>query len=285
MKKFVNKSLLLMWCLLGLLSASAGYAQTSALPNDPRTKEFSLFGVGVYGGVDYRPITMDAANFRSMNALPTCCPQKYGTQTTLNWLTGISLDYTLTNWLLLDVRAHLFSAKADFSQQEKILVGVNGTGVDIPIRHTLSVSLRSVGIEPSLKVRLLPIPITTTYAPSLYLQLGVQSSYSVASNYQYEESIAQDSPVRFLGSNGQTATTRNQQEGWIPEVNRLQFALFAGFDSEIYLEREYPAHWILAPFTRYYVPLTAITAQNELSWGNALQGGIALRYRFITPKN
>jgi hypothetical protein len=285
MKKFVSKSMVSIWCLLGLLSASAAYAQTTTLPNDPRTQEFSLLGVGVYGGVDYRPITMDAPNFRSLSAFPTCCPQKYGTQTTLNWLAGISFDYTLTSWLLLDVRAHLFSAKADFSQQEKILVGVNGAGVETSIRHTLSMSLRSIGIEPSLKVRLLPIPITTTYAPSLYLQLGVQSSYSVASNYQYEESIAQDSPVRFLGSNGQPSTTRNQSSGPIPDMNLLQFALFAGLDSEIYLEREYPAHWILAPFARYYVPLTAITAQNELSWGNALQGGVALRYRFITPKN
>lgn len=285
MKKFVSTSMLLLWCLLGLLSSSAAYAQTTTLPNDPRTQEFSLFGVGVYGGVDYRPITMDAPNFRSVYAFPTCCPQKYGTQTTLNWLAGISLDYTLTSWLLLDVRAHLFSAKADFSQQEKILVGVNGTGVETPIRHSLSMSLQSIGIEPSLKVRLLPIPITTTYAPSLYVQLGVQSSYSAASSYQYAESIPENSLVRFLGSNGQLSTTRNQQSGQIPGLNQLQFAFFAGFDSEIYLEREYPAHWILAPFARYYVPLTTITAQNELLWGNALQGGVALRYRFITPKN
>jgi hypothetical protein len=142
MKKFVSTSMVLIWCLLGLLSASAAYAQTSALPNDPRMQEFSLLGVGVYGGVDYRPITMDAPNFRSVYAFPTCCPQKYGTQTTLNWLAGVSFDYTLTSWLLLDVRAHLFSAKADFSQQEKILVGVNGAGVETSIRHTMTLTGR-----------------------------------------------------------------------------------------------------------------------------------------------
>lgn len=285
MKKFVSKPLLSLWCLLGLLSASAGYAQTSALPNDPRTQEFSLLGVGVYGGVDYRPITMDAPNFRGLNAFPTCCPQKYGTQTTLNWLAGISLDYTLTSWLLLDFREYLFSTSVNFTQQENVLVGINGVGQATPIRHILNLSMLNLGLEPSLKVRLLPIPITTTHAPSLYLQIGINTTFSASSRYSYEESIAQDSPVRFLGSNGQLSTTRNQQRGQIPSLNQLQFALFAGLDSEIYLEREYPAHWILAPFARYYVPLTAITAQNELSWGNALQGGIALRYRFITPKN
>ncbi len=285
MKKFVNKSLLLMWCLLGLLSASAGYAQTSALPNDPRTKEFSLFGVGVYGGMDYRPITMDAANFRGMNALPTCCSQKYGTQTTLNWLVGISLDYTLTNWLLLDFREYLFSSNVGFTQQENILVGVNGIGQEIAIRHSLKLSMLNLGLEPSLKVRVLPIPITATYAPSLYLQIGINTTLSASSKYEYEESISENSPVRFVDSQGKATATRNQQSGQIRYLNQFQFALFAGFDSEIYLESEYPAHWILAPFARYYVPLTAITAQNELSWGNALQGGIALRYRFITPKN
>ena len=282
MNKFVSKSLLSLWCLLGLLSAAAASAQTTALPNDPRKQEFSLLGIGVYGGVDYRPITMDAPSFINV---PTCCPQKYGTQTTLNWLAGITLDYTLTSWLLLDFREYLFSTSVGFTQQENILVGVKGIGQAISIRHTLNLSMLNLGLEPSLKVRLLPIPITTTYAPSLYLQIGINATLSASSKYVYAESIAQDSPVRFADSQGKPTLTRNQQNGQIPNLNQFQFALFAGLDSEIYLEREYPAHWILAPFARYYVPLTAITAQNELSWGNALQGGVALRYRFITPKN
>lgn len=272
--------LLCLVCLAAMLPESC-FAQSSTMPQTSPFPEYSLTGLGVYGGVDYRPMTMSVPSF--FNA-PTCCPQKYGTQSTLNWLAGITFDHTLTNWLSLDVRAHWFSSKADFSQQEKILVGVNGMGVEIPIRHAVTVNLRSIGVEPSLKMRLLPIPITTTYAPSLYLQLGVQAS-SVTANYQYEESVSADSPARFSGVNGQPTTTRNQQSGQIPSLNQFQFAVFAGLDSEIYLQQLFPANWILAPFARYYVPLTAITAANELSWGNALQGGIALRYRFITPKN
>ncbi len=179
----------------------------------------------------------------------------------------------------------MFSSNVGFTQQENILVGVNGIGQEIAIRHSLKLSMLNLGLEPSLKVRVLPIPITATYAPSLYLQIGINTTLSASSKYEYEESISENSPVRFVDSQGKATATRNQQSGQIRYLNQFQFALFAGFDSEIYLESEYPAHWILAPFARYYVPLTAITAQNELSWGNALQGGIALRYRFITPKN
>jgi hypothetical protein len=278
------KSLIVTLCLVCLFAPlrDACFAQSPTMPQTAPLPEYSLTGLGVYGGVDYRPMTMDARGFAGV---PTCCPQKYGTQTTLNWLAGIAFDHTLTNWLLLDVRAHLFSTKADFRQVEKILVGIGGTGVDVSINHTLNVSMMNLGIEPSLKMRLLPLPITTTFAPSLYLQVGVNTSLVMADNYQYEESLAPDSPARYVGINRQTSTTRNQQNGRIPLLNQLQFAVFAGLDSEIYLQQLFPANWILAPFARYYVPLTSLTEQKELFWGNAIQGGIALRYRFITPKN
>ena len=273
--------LLCLTCLAAMLPESC-FAQSSTMPQTSPFAEYWVTGLGVYGGVDYRPMTMSVPSF--FNA-PTCCPQKYGTQSTLNWLAGITFDHTLTNWLSLDFREYLFSTSVQFIQQENILAGVNGAGRDISIRHTLNLSMLNIGLEPSLKVRLLPIPITTTYAPSLYLQIGINTTLSASSKYVYEESIAQDSPVRFLSANGQLSTTRNQQSGQIPSLNQFQFAVFAGLDSEIYLQQLFPANWILAPFARYYVPLNAITAANELSWGNALQGGIALRYRFITPKN
>ncbi len=281
------KSLIVTLCLVCLFAPlrDSCFAQSSTMPQTPPLPEYSLTGIGVYGGVDYRPMTMNARGFTDV---PTCCLQKYGTQTTLNWLAGITFDHTLTNWLLLDVRAHLFSAKANFWQGEKVFVNIGfsgNTGVDVSINHTLNVNLMNIGVEPSLKMRLLPIPTTTTFAPSLYLQIGMNTSLVVADNYRYEESLAPDSPARYVDRNGQISTTRNQQNGRIPSLNQLQFAVFAGLDSEIYLQQLFPANWILAPFARYYVPLTAITAANELSWGNALQGGIALRYRFITPKN
>ncbi len=265
-----------------LLSSSfSAFAQTPTMPKEPSFPEYSLTGIGLYGGADYRTMTMKTPSFQGF---PTCCVQDFGSVQALGWLAGVNFDHTLTNWLLVDVRAHVFSTQARFTQNEQVFVGVSGMGQNVPIRHTMDISLMNLALEPSLKMRLFPIPITTTFAPSLYLQLGVNAATTLQSRFSYEERIAsENSPVNFIDNAGRVTAVRNQQQASIPQLSPLQLALFGGLETEIYLEQLFPANWILTPFVRYYYPLTGITL-NELQWSNALQAGLGVKYRFITEK-
>lgn len=274
------KFLLLMLCAIwfGALSQGQLCAQSATNPTQP---EYTLTGIGVYGGADYRNFRVNAPSL----GFPACCTQNFGSVTTLNWLAGLSFDHTLTNWLTVDVRAHIFSSSPQFNQQEQVLVGVQGIGRQIVINHEMNLRLLQLGVEPSLKMRILPVPITTTFAPSVFLQLGINAAFDMGSTVQYSEQLPPDSPVRFLDANNVSGTVRNQYWDYIPNLRTLQLSAFAGLESEIYLERKFPANWILAPYARYYFPLTGVTASDELSWNQGLQAGLAVRYRFISPKN
>ncbi len=265
-----------------LLVAAIAPNFSSAQTTTSTPPEYSLLGIGVYGGADFRSLTMNTNQFPG---LPTCCPQNFGTVSTRNWLAGLSFDYTLTNWLLFDMRVHLFNSSAAFSRNEQVFVGVAGVGQNVVITHNMNINLLNLGLEPSLKIRILPIPITTTYSPSVFLQLGVNAALDMGSRVEYAEQLAPDSPVRFLGADGKSSTVRNQFSSHIPNMQALQLSAFAGLESEIYLERRFPANWILAPFARLYYPLTPLTTSNVLVTDIALQAGLALRYRFISPKN
>ncbi|MCU0424208.1 MAG: hypothetical protein MUF71_01145 [Candidatus Kapabacteria bacterium] len=265
-----------------LLVAAIAPNFSSAQTTTSTPPEYSLLGIGVYGGADFRSLTMNTNQF---SGLPTCCPQNFGTVNTQNWLAGLSFDYTLTNWLLFDMRAHLFMSSAAFRQNEQVFVGVAGVGQNVVITHNMNINLLNLGLEPSLKIRLLPIPITTTYSPSVFLQLGVNAALDMGSRVEYAEQLANDAPVRFLGADGKSSTVRNQFSSRVPNINSPQLSAFAGLEAEIYLERLSPAHWILAPFARFYYPLTSLTASQELVSSLALQAGLAVRYRFISPKN
>lgn len=269
-------------CVVILSVVQFTFAQMPTLPKElsPTTNpEYSLTGIGLFGGADYRTLTMRTTSFQGF---PTCCVQDFGSVQALDWAAGVSFDRTLANWLILDVRAQIFSMQTRFSQSEQVLVGVAGVGQNIAVQHTMDISLMNFAVEPSLKMRILPIPITTTFAPSLYLQLGVQAATTLQSKFSYAERLPEtEMRVRFLDADGRTTTVRNQQQSAIPNLNPLQLAAFAGLDSEIYLEQLFPANWILAPYARYYYPLTDLT-QLELRWSNAIQAGLGVKYRFIT---
>jgi hypothetical protein len=275
----------LQWCALVLLvlccASRTVIAQTPTMPQAPTNPEYSLTGIGIFGGADYRTVN---ANFSSLPGFQSCCNDNFGATQTLGWTAGIVFDHSLTNWLWLDIRASLLSTTIAFAQDEKVFVGVLGVGRDVTIRHALNMNLMNIAVEPSLKMRLLPIPITTTFAPSLYLQLGVNASATVRGDFRYEERIFPDTLVNFIDTQtGRASSTRNQQSGFIPRLNVPQLLVFAGLETEIYLEQLFPANWILAPFARYYYDVNGIIDGKLLESRNAIQAGVALKYRFITP--
>jgi hypothetical protein len=267
---------------LSIGGLSGTFAQTTSASRNTSNPEYAFEGIGIFGGADIRSLSLKATSFPGF---PTCCVNDYGqAQLTTGWAIGGIYDRTITNWLLFDIRGAVFSNTAKFSQEQQVLTGIalNG-GQFVSVRHIMELFLLNFVVEPSLKIRILPIPITTTYAPSLYLQLGVNAGVPIIGNFRYEERIAnENSRILFADANGRTTPVRNVQNARISDLSALQFALFAGIDTEIFLQQSYPSNWILAPFARYYFSLSGITQSRTLSWNEAIQAGVAVKYRCIS---
>jgi hypothetical protein len=284
MKYFVklSTSFLCAIVLIGFDAHCITFAQASSSNAQQSNPEYTFEGIGIFGGADIRSLSLQSTGF---TGFPTCCVQNFGqARITAGWAVGGIYERTLTNWLVFDVRGAVLSHTAQFSQQQQVLTGIalNG-GQNVAIQHTMELALLNVVVEPSLKIRLLPIPITTTFAPSLYLQLGANAGVPIIANFRYEERIAdENTQIFFLDANGKATSVRNVQNTRIPDLTPLQLSLFAGLDTEIFLQQSFPSNWLLAPFVRYYFSLTGITTNTTLSWNESLQAGIAVKYRFLS---
>ena len=270
---------------------------STALPDYVRNPAYTLTGVGVYGGVD---LGLHRVNFIDFANPITCCASSYGNTSGWGWTAGLTFDQSLTNWLMLDVRAGFSQGNVMLSQTEELFAFTpsGGGGVLLPIRHTKSIQFTHINLEPALKLRLLPVPITTTFAPSLYLLAGVGVRYFTQSTANYSEKIAVDT-INFLLPNGTTSDVRNVYTNQpISDFNQLQFVPFLGLESDIFMQSEFPSHWLLVPYVRYYFgvgemaqnliardkAMSGMTAtQRAGSWRmDAAQAGITLKYRMFS---
>ncbi|TAE24239.1 MAG: hypothetical protein EAZ92_13570 [Candidatus Kapaibacterium sp.] len=233
------------------VSVPAHSQQSTPLPNYVRNPEYTLTGFGVYGGFD---AGLHRANFTYFSAFPQCCaPSSFGSAIGTGWAAGATFDHSLTNWLMLDVRAGVSSGRVELAQTENMLAITRaGRPEELPIRFSNEIQLTTIHFDPALKVRLLPLPTTITYAPSLYLSAGLGLRYFVGQRFSSKEMLMTDT-VNFLLDNGRISNVRNSIDNQeIPLFNRLQVSPFLGLESDIFLESEYPANWVIAPYIRYY---------------------------------
>lgn len=128
---------------------------------------------------------------------------------------------------------------AGISSVENYLVAppnTSSTPLVLRITHTLSVNnLLMVGAEPYLTYRVLD---------ALTVFAGARFGYFLNPTYRIEQRIPEDSPVRFLSTDGKTSTTWNVREGVIPQVNLLNIGLVGGLTYEIPLDPS--GKWLLA---------------------------------------
>lgn len=278
--------------------------ESTPLPNYVRNPEYKLTGFGVYGGVEFGLHSAKFANFAPALA---CCNTNFPATIGRGWSAGITFDHSLTNWLMLDVRAGINVGEAEFSTIESLfaLTQIGFTRM-IDIRHSLNVQFTNISFDPALKLRILPLPTTTTYAPSLYLLGGLGVRYFTQNIFSYEEAIYSPDSSRIVNfliqetdANGRIVTRTSSRRNVItnqdiPSFNQLQFMPFVGLESDIFLESQYPANWLIAPYLRFYFATTDMannlvsrergTTQTSVgSWRmNAVQLGISVKYRDFT---
>jgi hypothetical protein len=289
--------LLLPLCVAFLLlfkTNALAQADSTTLPDYVRNPSYSLTGFGVYGGVE---LGLHQVNFVDFANGLSCCSSSYGNTIGSGWAAGLTFDQSLTNWLMFDVRAGVNNQNVIFTQIFP-LYGLSPNGPEIlNIRATHNVQLFSIGIEPALKLRLLPLPTTTTYAPSLYLLAGLGVRYYTQSIFSFQEEITDTTKlVNFLLLNGMVSSKRNVITNQaIPQFNQLQFTPFLGLESDIFLQSEFPSHWLIVPYLRYYfavgemaqnlvareeIPGTMMRQQSVGSWRmDAVQAGLTFKYR------
>ncbi len=285
------------------VSVPTSTQQSTSLPNYVRNPEYTLTGFGVYGGYD---AGLHRANFVHFTGFPTCCvPSSFGSAIGTGWAVGATFDHSLTNWLMLDVRAGVSSGRVELSKTENVLaIARTGVPQEFPIRYSKDIQLTTIHFDPALKLRLLPIPTTVTYAPSLYLSAGVGVRYSMGQRFSSKETLM-DSTVNFVSPDGRISAVRNVIDNKeIPRFNTLQVAPFLGLESDIFLESEYPANWVIAPYVRYYFGVQemadGLTAREKTNSSNPFeyreskgswrmdgaQAGITFKYRlYYLQKN
>ena len=268
----------------------------TALPDYVRNPAYTLTGVGVYGGVD---LGLHRVDFVEFAKFPTCCTSSYGNTQGWGWTAGLTFDQSLTNWLMLDVRAGFSQGSLVLSQVEELFASTVSGPAFLPIRHTKSIQSTHINLEPALKLRLLPVPTTTNYAPSLYLLAGVGVRYFTRSTFEYAEEMVDNSDFFCPACIPRYPKKRNIITNRpIPSFNQLQFVPFLGVESDIFMQSEFPSHWLIVPYLRYYFGVSEM-AQNLIardkavlgmtatqrpgSWRmDAAQAGITLKYRMFS---
>jgi hypothetical protein len=181
---------------------------------------------------------------------------------------------------MFDVRAGISMNTTTLSRYKSLLAQTLTGATLVEVKHTNIFQLLNINIAPSVKLRLLPFPITTTYAPSVYLLAGVCGRYFTQNTVSYVEEILDSSKAKFI-VNGIPSSRRDIfTDKPILEFNQLQFTPFLGLEAEIFLQNEYPSHWLLAPYARYYFASGTVNPQTmALSNMSAVQAGLTFKYR------
>ncbi len=256
----------------------AQLAPTQPSPNQAMTDYTPPFTVGVFGGIARNS---HLGEFRSLPNVPTCCVQKYEPVSNFSYTAGVFAEFPVISIFSLSGRAGYAPMNVRFSQTEYIIVpSITNSPYTLPIEHSIDAALTALTLDAGVKVR-----VFANFA----LELGASSNFFILAKARQAETIASDSPVRFLDQSGKLATERNVYEGAIPSI-QPQMRLYGGFEGDLPIVRRYPGDpvgiWSLGIFGRFYYPLSSISTQ--MNWTiTSLQAGMSLKARLpylsLTP--
>lgn len=220
---------------------------------------------GLYGGYD---VNLHSASFTALPGIPNCCP-RFENGSGGGLAAGALVELPLTRRWLLDIRAGLVQQDGLLSATEQtgvILDGIPRTG---SFEHRVDAQLTSVGLEPSVGLRL---------TNRLMLRAGFRAGILMTKTFsQVEQIVSPEGRGTFVDEDGNDTRrrTRNEAEGDIPGTAQLQAALQAGMGYDLPLNARQTL--ILSPEITYSLPLTSVLADG--GWQvHTFRFGVAVKY-------
>jgi outer membrane protein OmpA-like peptidoglycan-associated protein len=221
-----------------------------------------------YGIVGGYMLNKHTADFRALPGVPNCCP-RFESGSGDGFLAGALVEFPLSSYLLLSLRGSYVVHNARLAEREPVTVIVNGASRDGAFEHTVDATISSIGLEPSLGVRLFD---------DLFLNVGVRGGTYIAQRYTQEERIVDPSDAgTYLDENGNEthSRVRNASAGDLPHTESLLLQGVAGISYELALNSRRTL--LLAPEVSYALSFTDVV--KDLNWkANGLRAGLALKY-------
>lgn len=241
----------LLICAALLLGSVAGFAQET---DGPR---YGLFGAA--GFVNHR------ADFPRVPGTQSCCLSFNGGSGF--GLGGGGLLEWQTGRVLLGARVGAMTHPFDMTTEEGTFIITEGTGADGSFHHRLTGSYLTVGIEPTIGLRLFGGAIAS---------VGVQVGMPVSGTYEQYEQLTSPTAGTFMNADGTDSQrrTRNEYEGDLPGM-KLRIAPLASVGYELPMNAD--GTLLLVPEVSYQLGLTDVI--DGADWKtDVLRAGVAVKF-------
>lgn len=204
-----------------------------------RLKRELLWYFGVWGAFN---LLQHDARFTHLVNTTSCCGEPFGSVLGTGFSGGIFGTYQYSSFLRFQLRLLLSNSSPEFIRSLPTLTTLNQADEPIPLtrEHTFSASMLFGGIEPTLSLRIFD---------ALRFDLGASLAFSINSSYQQfqRNTIEAKDSLSYAYS------------GTLP-VNIPVLSVIAGLSYDIPLQEKL----FLSPFIRYYLPLTELTATENM---------------------
>ncbi len=207
-------------------------------------------------------VNIDRADFRALPGVPNCCP-RFTSGRGLGPAVAAFYLLPLNASLLLSLRGAYVDQSVRLTENEPILLSIDGAPVDGLFEHRIDAYISTIGLEPLIGYRL-------TSAWSLWG--GIRGAYVARRSFDQVETLIQPADRgTFLDG----TRTRNAYSGQIPNASTFSAALLGG--TSYMLPLNAAGTWFLAPEIFYQQGLTPVV--KDLTWNaSALRAGIAVLY-------
>lgn len=223
-----------------------------------------------YGGYFHYNRNYHNSDFGSLPGVPNCCPA-FIDGTGSGFSLGIFYFHKFSDLLFSQLKLGYITLDAKFKSVEKIIVSLNGAGVDGEFEHRLDISLGMGLLEHLLTFKL----------KNLYLSAGITGGVTIVRDYSQVEVITKpDGLVTFLDEDGNNTGkfTRNEKSGQIQSITSFNAFFTTGVSYSLPLNQDFSLS--LVPEVYYSYALTNVVKGRDWS-ANALRVGLSVIYNYV----
>lgn len=219
-------------------------------------------------GIGYN-LNMYQADFRKLGSISNCCPQfEKGAGNGINF--AIVYDNLISKKMFLGIGLDYVGLNGKLEHTQDVDFGVNGSKIPGKINYSVDARISSVGLFVQAKYGLFE---------DFYFEIGPRFGMLMTADFtQYEKIIEPTNGIVYSDSLG---TTRNNYNGAIPNINKLQYGLLGGLSYDIFLDKD--RKFILTPNVRFNYSLRDIS--EGITWkAHFASGSISFKYHFYEPE-
>ncbi len=225
-----------------------------------RADSLSVARYGLFAGGN---VNMHSAGFAALPGVANCCPE-FQSGGGGGFAAGLVYEFPFLDAFELSARAGLSTRGARLTEEEAVLLGIDGQSYNGLVEHSIDAGFTVLAIEP-----LAVLPLGGGFDALAGFDLGLVLS----NNFEQQEQLLQPSN-RGVFDNG--SRVRNQAAGDIPDAAGLLMGLDVGLRYRVPLDEA--GSWTAAPEALFSYGLTPLVS--GLDWNvNTLRLGVAVLYR------